>query len=103
MLEVKNLKVVFHQNSNPVVAVNDFSFSIAAGETLGLVGESGSGKTVSSLALLGLLNNKNVAISGNASFSLQQPVDLLTLNEKTINSYQRSSYCNDNARAYAGI
>ncbi|HOZ82328.1 MAG TPA: ABC transporter ATP-binding protein [Bacteroidia bacterium] len=84
MLEVKNLKVVFHQNSNPVVAVNDFSFSIAAGETLGLVGESGSGKTVSSLALLGLLNNKNVAISGNASFSLQQPVDLLTLNEKQL-------------------
>lgn len=84
MLEVKNLKVVFHQNCNPVVDVNEFSFSITSGETLGLVGESGSGKTVSSLALLGLLNNKNVSISGNAFLNLQQPVDLLQLTEKQL-------------------
>ena len=77
MLEVKNLNVVFHQNSSPIIAVKDFSFSIAAGETLGLVGESGSGKTVSSLALLGLLNSKNVVLGGNAYFNMQQPVDLL--------------------------
>lgn len=84
MLEVKNLNVVFHQNSSPFIAVKDFSFSIAAGETLALVGESGSGKTVSSLALLGLLNNKNVVLGGNAYFNMQQPVDLLKLNEKQL-------------------
>lgn len=52
LLEIENLTIRFR--GQPVV--RDLSLSIAAGEVLGLVGESGSGKSVTSLAVLGLLD-----------------------------------------------
>ena len=55
LLDVRDLSVRFHTEHGIVHAVEDVSFTLAEGETLGLVGESGSGKTVTSLALLGLL------------------------------------------------
>ncbi len=51
LLQVRDLTISF----GPRTVVDDISFSIAPGETLGLVGESGSGKSATSLALLGLL------------------------------------------------
>jgi len=51
LLNVENLNIAF----GAVSAVRDVSFSIGAGEALGLVGESGSGKSVTSLAIMGLL------------------------------------------------
>ena len=53
-LEVRNLTVELPTRSGWVRPVNDVSFSLAEGETLGIVGESGSGKTMLSLALMGL-------------------------------------------------
>ncbi len=52
LLEVRNLVVQYSKNAPP--AVDDVSFTIARGETLGLVGESGSGKTTIGKAILGL-------------------------------------------------
>jgi oligopeptide/dipeptide ABC transporter ATP-binding protein len=53
-LELCSLTVDLPTRSGWVCPVNDISFSLAKGETLGIVGESGSGKTILSLALMGL-------------------------------------------------
>ncbi len=55
LLEVENLRVAFHTRTGVTRAVNDVSFTLHPGETLGLVGESGSGKSVTCAALLGLI------------------------------------------------
>jgi len=55
ILQVRNLKTVFQTRSGAVPAVNDVSFDLHRGETLGLVGESGCGKSVTSLSILRLI------------------------------------------------
>ncbi|MDQ6639368.1 MAG: ATP-binding cassette domain-containing protein, partial [Pseudomonadota bacterium] len=57
LLEVRRLKVDFPAAVGAfLVAVDDVSFDVHAGEVLGIVGESGSGKSVSALAVLGLVD-----------------------------------------------
>ena len=55
LLDVKDLSVYFRSEGGDVAAVQDVSFHIARGETVGIVGESGSGKSVSALSILRLL------------------------------------------------
>jgi microcin C transport system ATP-binding protein len=55
LLEVRNLHTSFGRGDREVKAVRDVSFSVNAGDSLGLVGESGSGKSVSALSVLQLL------------------------------------------------
>src|SRR5215468_8235072 len=55
LLEVRNLETHFKTQDGLVKAVNDVSFHLERGETLGIVGESGSGKSVTSLALMRLI------------------------------------------------
>ena len=55
ILDVKNLQIYFHLKEGVVKAVDGVSYQLRQGEILGLVGESGCGKTVSSLAILKLL------------------------------------------------
>jgi oligopeptide transport system ATP-binding protein len=64
LLEVKNLRTTFRTEDGPVTAVNGLSFSLEAGETLGIVGESGSGKSVTSLSIMRLLA-QNAAVSAD--------------------------------------
>ncbi len=78
LLDVEHLSVVFDTAAGPVVAVDDVSFSIAAGETLGLVGESGSGKSMTAFSVLRLLPPSGRVTAGRILFKGR---DLLTLSE----------------------
>ncbi len=55
VLDVRGLKTVFRTRGGEIHAVNSVSFSLRAGELLGVVGESGSGKSVTMMSLIGLL------------------------------------------------
>ncbi len=55
ILQVKDLKIEFPTRRGTLVAVDGISFSIAAGEVLGVVGESGAGKSLTGMAVIGLL------------------------------------------------
>jgi oligopeptide/dipeptide ABC transporter ATP-binding protein len=75
---VENLTTVFDARPKPVVAVNDVSFEIRKGETLGLVGESGSGKSVTAFSLIRLVQSPGRVAAGRVIF---QGRDLLTMSE----------------------
>ena len=69
-LEVRSLKTGFWTPKGDVVAVDDVSFTLGAGETLGIVGESGCGKSVTSLSLMRLLpKNTGRVYSGEVFFN----------------------------------
>jgi oligopeptide/dipeptide ABC transporter ATP-binding protein len=67
LLEVRNLTVRFPTDDGPLTAVDELSFDVGPGETLGIVGESGSGKSVTSMAILGLLP-KYATITGSIRY-----------------------------------
>lgn len=64
ILEVQNLKTYFRTEAGLVKAVNDVSFSIEKGKTLGIVGESGCGKSITSLSIMGLVEMPPGEIAG---------------------------------------
>ena len=58
LLTIRNLKVAFKHENQWLEAIHGIDLDVMAGRTLGLVGESGSGKSVSSLAVMHLLNER---------------------------------------------
>ncbi|MCR9282912.1 MAG: ABC transporter ATP-binding protein [Rhodobacteraceae bacterium] len=68
MLTIKDLKVAFKTRRGDVQAVKGISFDLAKGERLGIVGESGSGKSVTSYALMRILDAGGRIKSGEAVY-----------------------------------
>lgn len=67
VLQLKDVQVTLHQHRRDTPLVKGVSFSVHAGECLGILGESGSGKSMSIKAAMGLLN-KSFSVSGSARF-----------------------------------
>ncbi|MFT4977142.1 MAG: peptide/nickel transport system ATP-binding protein [Myxococcota bacterium] len=84
VLQLRGLKTFFHTDEGTVKAVNDVTFDISAGETLGLVGESGSGKSVTSLTVMQLLPESASSIEGGEVVFLGQ--DLLKMSRQQVRS-----------------
>lgn len=71
LLEVKHLHTFFKTRKGIVKAVNDVSYSLEPGRTIGIVGESGSGKSVSAMSILRLLDGNGYIDSGEVIFEGQ--------------------------------
>ncbi len=67
LLSVRNLQVSFASEAGTVHAVRNMNFDLYRGKTIGIVGESGSGKSVTSLAVMGLLD-KNASVKGSVVY-----------------------------------
>ena len=82
ILSIKNLAVEFKTDDGIVHAVDDITYDVFPGETLGIVGESGSGKSVSTLSILGLIPQPpGRIVSGTAMFKGK---DLLKMKKKDL-------------------
>jgi len=91
LLEIKNLVTEFRTEDETVNAVNNVSFTLNKGETVGIVGESGSGKSVTALSVMRLIPNPPGKIaSGEILFHSKKNgiVDLTQLSEKEMRSYR---------------
>ena len=86
LLEINHLKTYFKTKKGIVKAVNDVSYSLDEGKTIGIVGESGSGKSVSAMSILHLLDDNGYIESGSIKFEGRE----LT---KTSPPARRSSIC----------
>ncbi|WP_020532696.1 ABC transporter ATP-binding protein [Flexithrix dorotheae] len=85
ILSVRNLTIEFHNQEGKITAVNNISFDLKRGQTLGIVGESGSGKSVTSMSLLQLIQSPPGKItSGEIIFNSRKfgIVDILQLSPK---------------------
>ncbi|NEP55675.1 MAG: ABC transporter ATP-binding protein [Symploca sp. SIO2G7] len=88
VLDIHNLQVQFQTDEQLVVAVNGIDLQLKRGQTIGIVGESGSGKSVTSLAVMGLVQYPGKITNGEINFRASadgaQPVNLkqLSVQEK---------------------
>ncbi len=91
LLEVKNLQTFFATEEGTVRAVDDVSFTLNKGETIGIVGESGSGKSVTSLSVMRLIPNPPGKIVGGEIIYHHKergPIDLVNVPENEMRTYR---------------
>ncbi|WP_082650515.1 ABC transporter ATP-binding protein [Mastigocoleus testarum] len=91
ILDVRDLQVEFKSDRNIVKAVDRVGFELHRGETLGIVGESGSGKSVTSLAVMGLIQDPGRIAGGEIWFNPQEdgtPINLLDLPPEEMQLYR---------------
>src|SRR5438034_8311194 len=79
LLDIKNLRVEFGSTASPFTAVDGLDLTIQQGEVVGIVGESGSGKSVTSLALMGLIDYPGRVKADRMAFDGR---DLLAMGDK---------------------
>ena len=79
LLEVDNLRTHFDTLTGPARSVDGVSYTVRAGQTLGVVGESGCGKSVTALSIMRLLATPPARISGSVRL---RGIDLLKLTER---------------------
>lgn len=93
LLEIKNLVTEFRTEENLVKALNEISFTLSRGETIGIVGESGSGKSVTALSVMRLIPNPPGKITGGEIIyhsKTRGPVDLVKISEKEMRALRGS-------------
>ena len=84
LLDVKNLKTQFFTQDGVVRAVDDVTFNIMPGETLGIVGESGCGKSITAMSIMRLIPTPpGRIVNGSINF---QGEDILTMSDEEIRS-----------------
>ena len=91
LLEVKNLITTFKSDGVLFNAVNNVSFQLSKGQTLGIVGESGSGKSVTSLSIMQLIPNPPGKVTGGEIIyhtKENQSIDLTKLSNDDMRQYR---------------
>lgn len=91
ILEVRHLCVEFSNKAKVIRAVNNVSFTLTTGETLGIVGESGSGKSITSLAVIGLLP-LTAQVTGEILFCNPRTPNTNPVNLLALSAQQRRTY-----------
>lgn len=89
LLEINNLVTEFRSDQETIKAVNNVSFSLSRGETIGIVGESGSGKSVTSLSVMRLIPNPPGKITGGEIIyhsKIKGRIDITKISEKEMRS-----------------
>lgn len=94
VLEVKNLSIAFPAQHGEVNIVDNVSFSVRPGETMGLVGESGCGKSISSMAVMGLLP-PTARITGEILFKGQNILELTPEQHNALRGHEMSMIYQD--------
>ncbi|HNW97689.1 MAG TPA: ABC transporter ATP-binding protein [Bacteroidales bacterium] len=88
LLEIKNLCTEFSSEEGIVKAVDNISFNLNKGETLGIVGESGSGKSITSLSIMRLLPPNGKTSNGEILYHQENPSDLISIPEKKMRTFR---------------
>lgn len=87
VLQVKGLETTFTTDQGESLVLDDVSFDVLAGETVGIVGESGSGKSVTSLSIMRLLDRNGRVTKGKVIF---EGIDLAQLSEDELDELRGS-------------
>jgi len=90
ILEVKDLKVSFHTYAGEVQAVRGVTFNLKKGESLAIVGESGCGKSVTSQAIMRLIQMPPGEIKAGSSILFDGKTDIVKLSDKEMESVRGS-------------
>lgn len=90
LLQVKNLSVYFAMRRTSQVAVDDVSFTLNAGDRMGLVGESGAGKSVTGFSIINLISKPGFIAGGQILFD---GLDLVQANESTLQKLRGERIC----------